>query len=96
MSEDNMDENKKTLPEFASVEEFVEFFDNNDMGEYMESMPETEFDLSRGRAAWQKRRNLVAIEASVMEKVRDRAKAEQTSAQALINAWLEEKILQPA
>ncbi len=34
-----------TLPKFESVEELIDFFDSNDMGDYIESMPEVEFDV---------------------------------------------------
>lgn len=91
-----MDENKKTLPNFGSVEEYAEFFDNNDIGDYMDSMPEAHFEVSWERASYRPRKNLVAIEDTLMQKVRERANAEHTSAQALINAWLEEKVTQPA
>ncbi len=41
-----MPENKsKTLPEFESVEKLVDFFDANDMGDDMDSMPEVRFDV---------------------------------------------------
>lgn len=36
---------KQKLPEFESIEELVEFFDGNDLGDYLESMDEVEFEV---------------------------------------------------
>ncbi len=36
----------KTLPEFKSLNELVEFFDNHDLGEYWDEMPESEFEVN--------------------------------------------------
>ena len=35
----------KTLPEFESLEECIEFFDTHDMGEYWEQLPEADFEI---------------------------------------------------
>ena len=36
----------KNLPAFRSVDEFVDFFETHDMSEYLENMPEVEFEVS--------------------------------------------------
>jgi|SRR5919205_499953 hypothetical protein len=42
-----MKENRgKTLPAFKSVDEFVAFFETHDMGDYLENMPEVQFEIS--------------------------------------------------
>ena len=37
---------RKTLPKFDSIEDLVEFFDENDLGDYLENMPEVEFEVN--------------------------------------------------
>ncbi len=39
----NMIKNK--LPKFESMEDLVEFFNTHDMGEYLDEMPEVQFDV---------------------------------------------------
>ncbi|MBN1891006.1 MAG: hypothetical protein JW850_23620 [Thermoflexales bacterium] len=41
-----MEENKAaTLPRFWSLDELVEFFDTNDMGDYWDEMPQADFEI---------------------------------------------------
>ncbi len=35
----------KNLPNFESIDEMVEFFDNEDLGDYLGQMPEVEFEV---------------------------------------------------
>jgi hypothetical protein len=35
----------KTLPKFESLDELTDFFNANDMGEYLETMPEVAFEV---------------------------------------------------
>lgn len=35
----------KPLPRFDSVDELTEFFENNDLGDYLDSMPEVTFEV---------------------------------------------------
>lgn len=42
----NMKDNRsKNLPTFSSIDELVAFFETHDMGEYLESLPEVEFEI---------------------------------------------------
>lgn len=84
-----MNENK--LPEFASLEELVEFFDTHDMGEYYDEMPPVHFDV-----AIEKRSFLVSVNKDLMKRLTEIAKAHHTSTEALVNSWLEEKVTQAA
>lgn len=84
-----MNENK--MPEFESVEELVQFFDNNDMGQYFDEMPEVPFTVDI-----QRRRFLISVDKQLMKKLAKVAKAQHTSTEQLINAWLEEKATQAA
>ena len=41
-----MESERKTLPKFDSIDDLVEFFDENDMGDYLENLPEAEFEVN--------------------------------------------------
>lgn len=82
-----MDGNK--LPEFASVEELVDFFDTHDMGEY--DLPVVQFDVDI-----QRRTFLLAVDKELMMKLARAAKAHNTSTEKLVNAWLEERVTEAA
>jgi len=84
-----MNENKK--PEFESIAELTEFFDNNDMGEYFDEMPEVYFDVDIQRHSF-----LVPIDKHLMKKLADLAKSQHTSTGQLVNTWLEEKVAHTA
>jgi predicted HicB family RNase H-like nuclease len=84
-----MSENK--MPEFESVEELVEFFDNNDMSEYSDEMPEVHFDVDIQRRSF-----LVSVDKQLMKRLAEVAKAQHTSTEQLVNTWLEEKADQAA
>lgn len=77
--------------DFGSIDELVEFFDMHDMGVYLEKMPEAHFDIDI-----QKRTFLVSVNGELMKKLSEMAKARRTSTEALVNAWLEEKVAQAA
>lgn len=83
-----MAENKsKKLPEFGSNEEFVEFFDTHDMGEYEGDLPEAHFEMDIQRS-----RYLVSIDGYLMDKLLETAQAEQVSVEMLLDSWLKEKL----
>ncbi len=81
----------KIVPHFRSLDELVEFFDTQDMGDYLKDMPEAKFDVNIKR-----RTHLFALDAELASKLTEIAKSKQTSAESLINAWLKEKIQQKA
>ena len=35
----------KKIPSFKSLDELVDFFDTHDLGEYLNGMPEAQFDV---------------------------------------------------
>jgi hypothetical protein len=74
------------LPSLASLDELVEFFDTNDLGEYEENLPEAHFKVDLRRKT-----HLVAIdeETSRLTKI---AEQEHVPAESLVNSWLKEKI----
>lgn len=79
--------NQKNLPSFASLDEMVEFFDEHDMGDYLEEMPEVDFDVNV-----QRRMHLVAIDDEIVGLLTEIAKRERVPAEALVNSWLKEKL----
>lgn len=86
----NMPKSKsKTLPEFKSLNELVEFFDTNDLGEYWDEMPEANFEVDL-----KKRTHLFSIDSELAVRLTEIAKMRQISSQTLVNVWLKEKILQ--
>jgi hypothetical protein len=80
--------NSHKLPSHQSLDELVEFFDENDMGDYLEQMPEVSFDVDLKR-----RMHLVAIDEELISKLNQIARMKQIPAEALVNLWLKEKIL---
>ena len=79
-------ENKK-MPKFESLNELVDFFDNNDLGEYIDEMPKVDFEVNI-----KKRTHIFALDDELVSKLTEIAQTEQTSPEALINVWLKEKI----
>jgi len=77
----------KTLPEFNSTDELVDFFETHDMGDYWEQMPEADFEIKIKR-----RKHLIALDEDVIAKVTQIAKAKKISSESLINTWLKEKL----
>ena len=77
----------KALPASKSINDLIDFFDTHDMGEYWEQMPEAHFDVNI-----KKKKHLIALEEDVAAKVTEIARAKRISSEALINAWLKEKI----
>lgn len=79
--------NSEKLPSFTSLDELVEFFDANDMGEYEEALPEAHFKVDL-----RKKTHLVAIDEETNSRLTEIAEQEQTPAESLVNSWLKEKI----
>ncbi|MBS1252065.1 MAG: hypothetical protein MAG451_01101 [Anaerolineales bacterium] len=77
----------KSLPQFDSVEELVDFFDTHDMGEYWDQMPGVEFEIDIKH-----RTHLFAIEEDLAEQLTAVAKASKIPSERLINVWLREKL----
>lgn len=70
-----------------SLDELVEFFDTNDMGEYWEKMPESDFEVHIKR-----RGRLFTIDEELNDKLAQIARLRRVSCEALIDSWLREKI----
>jgi hypothetical protein len=79
----------KTLPEFKSLNELVEFFDTHDLGEYWEKMPESNFEVDL-----KKKTHIFSIDNKLADRLTEIAKSKHISSQTLVNDWLKEKIMQ--
>ncbi len=79
--------NQKQLPKFDSVEKLTEFFDENDMGDYLEEMPEADFEVNLERRMY-----FVAVDEELSRKLSEISKREHLSSEAMVNSWLREKI----
>ena len=75
------------LPNFDSLQELTNFFDDNDMGDYWESMPEANFDV-----AIKKKTHLIILEEALENRLAKVAKDKNVSSEALIKVWIEEKL----
>jgi len=85
-----MVENKmKTLPNFESLDELVEFFDSHDLGEYLDQMPEVDFEVDIKQQIY-----LLTLDTELANKLTEIAKSKQTSSEELVNSWVREKILE--
>ena len=82
-----LENNSQLLPQYASLDELTDFFDSHDMGDYFEQMPEVEFTVDL-----KNRKHLVTIDEEVASKLSEIAQAEKVSAEALVDAWLKERI----
>lgn len=81
--------NSKKLPQFSSNQEFIEFFESNDMGKYENDLPEAYFDVDIKRKHY-----LVSVDGYLMKKLLQVAKERQVSVEMLLDTWLKEKLLQ--
>jgi len=82
-------EESKPLPEFGTTQDLVNYFDTHEMGDHWAQMPEAHFDVSLKKKTY-----LVSVDEEVMKRLSDIARAQQTSAEALVNSWLREKTAQ--
>ena len=81
----------KSMPKFNSLDDLVKFFETHDLGEYLDRMPEAQFDIDLKR-----RTHIFAIDDDLAEKLSEIAKAKRVPSETLINVWLREKILEQA
>ena len=74
----------KKLPAFSSLDELVRFVDENDLGDYLDAMPEAHFDVNL--------KTRVGIERELYEKLDEVARQKNTTSEGLVNAWVREKL----
>jgi len=78
---------KKKLPDFKTTEEFIEFFENNDMSDYLDEMEEAQFEVDLKSIVYQ-----VTLDMQMSHKLKEIAKEKKTSTENLITEWVKEKI----
>lgn len=79
----------KNLPHFSSLDELVEFFDSQDLGEYLDQLPEVDFEVNIKRRIY-----LIPLDAELAGKVTEIARGREISPEALVNSWVREKVLE--
>lgn len=79
----------KHFPHFESLDEMVEFFDNQDLGDYLDHMPEVDFEVDIKRRIY-----TVTLDIELAEKLAHIAKSRRTSSEELVNRWVREKVLE--
>lgn len=79
--------NEQKLPDFESLDELTAFFDENDMGDYLETMPEADFSVDIKR-----RSHYVAVDEEIADQISEISKNEHLPSGAIVNSWLREKI----
>ena len=85
-----MERNKrKKIPEFKSLEEFQDFWDEHDLTEFWDKLKEVSIKVDLKRS-----RNLVTIDPEILKRIRKTAAQKGLKTESLINIWLQEKILQ--
>ena len=83
-----MAENKeKNLPEFDSLDDLVDFFDENDFGDFEDRLKEVSFDVDL-----KSKKHLVGIEEEISKSLAKIATREKTTTESLVNSWLKEKV----
>ena len=77
-------EGPRELPAFSCLDELVRFVDENDLGDYLDAMPEAHFDVNLKKR--------VGIERELYEKLDEVARRRNTMLEGLVNAWVREKL----
>lgn len=81
----------KKLLEFKSLDELIEFFETQDMGEYWEQLPEAHFEVDLKKRTW-----LFALDGDLVDEVNKIARLKNMSPERLINIWVREKVAEEA
>lgn len=81
----------KNFPKFETIDEMVEFFDNQDLGDYIDQMPEVDFEVGIKRRVY-----TITLDIDLAEKLTEIARSRQISSEELVNTWIREKVLEQA
>ncbi|MEM8638824.1 MAG: CopG family antitoxin [Cyanobacteria bacterium P01_G01_bin.54] len=76
---------EKSLPSFGSTQELVDFFDEQDLGEY--ALPEVQFDVDI-----RQRQHFVTVNERLMGRLMRTAKMRQISVEELVDVLLSEQL----
>jgi hypothetical protein len=79
------------LPQFKNEEEWVEFFDTHDMGEYLYDM--IPVDPKQFRVVRRPKASIrLELQRKTLEQVRDLAKRKRKSPEKLLEQWLNQRV----
>lgn len=81
----------KRFPKFETIDEMVEFFDNQDLGDYIDQMPEVDFEVDIKRRVY-----TIILDIDLAETLTEIARSRQISSEELVNTWVREKVLEQA
>ena len=79
----------QNLPQWRSLDDFVDCFDTHDMGKHLEQMPEVDMEVDIRR-----KHHLVVIDNDILAQIGEAAKKQSVSSEELINTWLRDKLLE--
>ena len=87
-----MTENRLTSElEAMSIDELVTVFDNEDMGDVWDALPEVEFDIQPAG-----RKRLLAVNETLAKELADIAQSRKISTESLVEMCLREKVREGA
>jgi hypothetical protein len=69
----------------------VKFFDNQDLGDYIDQMPEVDFEVDIKRRVY-----TIILDIDLAETLTEIARSRQISSEELVNTWVREKVLEQA
>ena len=75
------------MAKFDSLEALTDFFDENDMGDYLEKMPEAHFEVNLKRRIY-----FVAVDEELVGKLSEISRREHQPSEKIVNSWIREKI----
>jgi hypothetical protein len=81
----------KRFPKFETIDEMVKFFDNQDLGDYIDQMPEVDFEVDIKRRVY-----TITLDIDLAETLTEIARSRQISSEELVNTWVREKVLEQA
>jgi hypothetical protein len=79
--------NSNPLPNFETLDELVDYFDSHDLGDFLEEMPEVNFEIEIEHKS-----HLFALDNDLIDDLSKMARKQHTSSAKLINLWLKEKL----
>lgn len=80
----------KKIPQFNNYTELAEFWDTHSTADYWDEMEEVEFEFSPDA----RRRYLVAVDPSLLQRVRQMANRRGLATESLVNLLLEQRLRQ--
>jgi predicted HicB family RNase H-like nuclease len=82
-----MNERKTSISQAETYEEISEFWDNNDLTDYLDEMHEVSFEVKNF-----KNKIYISLDGEILKKIILIADEKQTTANELINNWMKEKV----